>query len=134
MSMDERLPGRGRMEWQVPVVCVAWGVAYLVVGIVGEDLGSGLFGLVVMVVVAAGVVLLRRRSTTVDQLLDRGDERSRALDLNATAFAGGTVMLAVLIGLMVQLGLGNAPGPFVWLAALGAVAYVAALLFLRVRH
>jgi hypothetical protein len=76
--------GRAK-AWLLPAVSIFFGLVYLVAGIIGDQVGFGLFGLGVMVAVAAGLVFVRGRSETVKGLLDRRDERINALDVQATA-------------------------------------------------
>ena len=121
-------------SWAVPAVGVVIGVGYLVTGILGDEPGFGIFGLLLMVGVSFGFVLLRGRSETLQGLLDRKDERINAIDLQATAFAGGVVIAAVIVAFMVELARGNDGSPYAWLSAVGGVSYVAALVWLRFRR
>jgi hypothetical protein len=66
---------------------------YLVAGILGDDLRFGVFGLALMLTLAAVMLLVGRRSETVAGLLDRGDERIRGIDNDATLFAGVVLRL-----------------------------------------
>ena len=125
---------RRPISWTVPAVGAAIGVGYLVAGILGGDVGFGIFGLLLMLGVSFGFVLLRARSETVQGLLDRKDERINAIDLQATAFAGGVVIVAVIVAFMVELARGNDGSPYAWLGAVGGISYVAALVWLRFRR
>lgn len=121
------------IRWAIPAVGVVGGVAYLVAGILGHALGFGLFGLALMLAAVAAMLLLRRRSETIQGLLDQRDERINAININATAAAGSVVVLAVLVGLVVSIATGHDGVPYAWLAAVGGVAYVLALVVLRLR-
>lgn len=125
---------RRPIRWAVPLVGVAAGIGYLVTGALGGQVGFGIFGLLLMLGLSIGFVLIRGRSETVQGLLDRRDERINAMDLQATAFAGGAVILAVIVAFMVELARGHDGHPYAWLGAVGGVAYVAALVYLRVRR
>lgn len=120
-------------RWSVPVVGAVIGVAYLIAGILGHDLGFGVFGLVLMLVASLALVLLRGRSETIEGLLDQRDERINSINLNANAIAGSTVIAAVLIAMLVSIATGHDGMPYAWIAALGGVVYVIALVVLRRR-
>lgn len=124
---------RSRQQWAVPGLAVAAGVAYLIAGIAGNEVGFGIFGLVLMLSVAVGLLVARRHSETVQGLLDRRDERIVQIDVKATAFAGGVVIAAVLIAFVVEIARGNDGAPYAGLAAIGGGAYLAAVLWYRLR-
>jgi|RhiMethySRZTD1v2_1073278.scaffolds.fasta_scaffold412795_2 hypothetical protein len=124
---------RSAQQWVVPGVAIAGGIAYLIAGIVGDDLGFGIFGLVVMVTVTVVVVAMRGRSETLKGLLDRRDERIVQLDLKATAFAGNVLIGAVLIAFVVEIARGQDGSPYGMLGAIAGVAYLVSLIWLRVR-
>jgi hypothetical protein len=124
---------RSAQQWAVPGFAVAAGIAYLIAGIVGDEIGFGIFGFALMLTVAVGVLAVRRRSETVQGLLDRRDERIVQIDLRATAFAGSVVIAAVLIGFIVEIARGNDGSPFAALGAIGGVAYLASVIWYRVR-
>lgn len=123
-----------RSKWMLPAVCTVIGAAYLAAAAVGRrfELGAEMFG--VMVVFAVALVI-GRRTETIRGLTqaDARDERFAALDLRATAIAGTVVIIAILIGFMVELARGGSGEPYVWLGALAGVAYLAALGVLRAR-
>jgi hypothetical protein len=124
---------RSAQQWAVPGFAVAAGIAYLIAGIVGDEIGFGIFGFALMLTVAVGVLAVRHRSETVQGLLDRRDERIVQIDLRATAFAGSVVIAAVLIGFIVEIARGNDGSPFAALGAIGGVAYLASVIWYRVR-
>jgi hypothetical protein len=64
---------------------------------------------------------------------DGRDERFRKIDIHATAIAGLTVLVATIIGAIVELARGRSGAPYSWLAAIGGVAYVAAIVVFRIR-
>jgi hypothetical protein len=116
-----------------PLVSVAIGIAYLLAGWAGGDLAFGLFGLALMTGLAVVLLLVRRRSETVKGLLDRRDERINTIDLRATAFAGVTVIMAVVIAFIVEIASGGDGSQYAWLGAIGGVAYVGAVIVQRIR-
>jgi hypothetical protein len=116
-----------------PLVAVAIGVAYLLAGWAGGDLGFGLTGLAVMTGLAVIMLLVRRRSETVQGLLDRRDERINTIDLRATAFAGIAVIVTVVVAFVVEIARGQDGAPFYWLGAVGGVAYIGAVIVQRFR-
>jgi prepilin signal peptidase PulO-like enzyme (type II secretory pathway) len=116
-----------------PLVSVAIGIAYLVAGWAGGNLEFGLFGLALMTGLAVVLVLVRRRSETVKGLLDRRDERINTIDLRATAFAGVLLIVTVVGGFVVEIARGQDGAPFYWLGAIAGVAYIGAVIVLRLR-
>jgi hypothetical protein len=116
-----------------PLVSVAIGLAYLLAGWAGGDLEFGLFGLALMTGLAVVLLLVRRRSETVKGLLDRRDERINTIDLRATAFAGITVIVAVVIAFVVEIATGGDGSQYAWLGAIGGVAYIGAVIVQRIR-
>ena len=116
-----------------PLVSVAIGIAYLLAGWAGGDLEFGLFGLALMTGLAVVLLLVRRRSETVKGLLDRRDERINTIDLRATAFAGVTVIVAVVIAFIVEIATGGDGSQYAWLGAIGGVAYIGAVIVQRIR-
>jgi len=135
MSTDRTTTRRAsRWRWGTPVLAVAIGVAYLVAGLLGGDVAFAVFGLVLMLSLAIGMLLLRRSSETVAGLLDRRDERINGFDVTATAFAGGVVLLVVIVAFVVDIARGNNGSPYAALGAIGGVSYVAAMIYLRARR
>ena len=121
-------------RWGTPLLAVVMGLAYLVTGWIGDDLHFGLVGLLIMVGLAAALLLGGRFSETVAGLLDRRDERINSIDNQATGFAGMAVILAVLVGFVVEIARGQDGSPYSALAAIGGVSYVVALVALRFRR
>ncbi len=124
---------RRRVRWSVPVTAAVIGLGYLGAGIAGDRIGFGIFGLVLMLVVGVGFAVAAHFSETIGGLADRRDERINQLDTRASTFAGGVVLLAVLVMFMVSIARGQEGSPYFQLGALGGLAYVAALTYLRFR-
>ena len=118
----------------IPLVAVAAGVAYFVAGWLGDDLGFGIFGLVLMTGSGLAFLVAGRFSETVAGLLDRRDERINSIDMQATVTAGMAVALAVIIGFVVEIARGQDGSPYSMLGAIGGVTYVVAFIVLRFRR
>jgi hypothetical protein len=99
----------------------------------GRQLLVGLWMLGVMVV-ASMAVLLGGRSETVRGLRGDGrDERFEMLDLRATAWAGLAVIVAVIAGFLFEIAHGRSGAPYTWLGAVGGLAYLASVVYQRIR-
>jgi len=132
MSTTDKVPAATR--WAVPGVAALAGAAYLVAGLVGDDLAFGVLGLVFMLGAGAAFVLAGRRSETVAGLRDRTDERINEIDRSAALTAGMVVLLAVLILFVVEIAQGEDGSPYYQLSALGGLSYVVSLTWLRYRR
>jgi hypothetical protein len=122
-----------RSKWFLPAFAVALGVVMFVAQLVGGSLAGALWSFGVMTAFAA-VVLLGGRSETIRGLRGDGrDERFRQLDIHATALAGLAVIVAVIVAFLVEVARGHDGQPYAWLGAVGGLAYVAAVVMLRLR-
>lgn len=124
---------RRRASLKLPLLSVGMGIVYLIAGLLGDDLDFGIFGLVLMTALGAVLWFVRLRSETVQGLMDRRDERINAIDLKATAFAGTTVIVAIIVAFVVEVARGHDASQYAWLGAVGGVAYVLAIIFQRLR-
>jgi hypothetical protein len=124
----------GKQRWTVPLLSLTIGVAYFVAGWLGGNRTFAVFGLVLMTATAVAFVLLSRFSETVAGLMDRRDERINRIDSEATTIAGLAVIVAVIVGFVVEIAHGRNGSPYSMLGAIGGVAYIAALIFLRFRR
>ena len=122
------------VRWATPVFGVALGVVFCVASWSGGSPAAGLVMLGVMLVFSAAVLVLASRSETVAGLLDRRDERITSIDLQATAFTGLVLILAVLGGFAWEIAHGRSGAPYMGLGALAGVAYLGAVIALRVRR
>ncbi len=120
-------------RWATPLLGVGFGVLYCVAAWAGGSPALGLFMLTVMVAFSAALVLVARRSETVAGLLDRRDERISSIDLQATAFTGLVLVLAVIGGFAWEIAHGRSGAPYLWLGSVAGVAYLGAVVVLRVR-
>jgi hypothetical protein len=79
-------------------------------------------------------ILLGGRSETIRGLRGDGrDERFAMLDLQATAIAGLALIIAVIVAFIVEVARGHSGEPYDWLGAIGGLAYIAAVVYLRIR-
>jgi hypothetical protein len=109
------------------------GVVLLGANIVGHQPVLGLWSLGIMVVFGAAV-LLGGQSETVRGLRGDGrDERFAMLDLQATALAGLALIVAVIVAFIVEVSRGHSGEPYDWLGAIAGLAYIAAVIVLRMR-
>ena len=122
-----------RVYWTTPAISAAIGVVYLIGFTVGGHPLEGLAGLGVMLLTGLGLAVAGRRSETVRGLLDRRDERITGIDLRATAFTAVVLIVAILAGFVVSVARGQSGWPCALLGAAGGVAYVAAVIWFRVR-
>ncbi len=123
-----------KQRWALPLLAVTIGLAYLVAGLLGGDRSFGVFGLILMVGTAAAFLVLSRFSETVAGLLDRRDERINRIDSEAAMIAGVAVIIAVIVGFIVEIARGQDGSPYSMLGAIGGVTYIVALVFLRLRR
>ncbi|CAN5591458.1 hypothetical protein BH10ACT8_BH10ACT8_10920 [soil metagenome] len=125
---------RNRLYWATPLLGVFIGLAYLAAFWLGGRPGDGVIGLIVMLAFTGALMLLGRRSETVQGLLDHRDERITGMDLKATAVTAVAMILAVLVGFVVDIAHGGSGEPFAAIGAIGGLAYLCALLFFRLRR
>ena len=120
-------------KWTVPVFSVVVGLILLGANIAGHQLRLGLWSLGVMTVFGLAV-LLGGRSETIRGLRGDGrDERFAMLDLQATAITGLALIIAIIVAFIVEVARGHSGEPYDWLGAIGGLAYIAAVIYLRVR-
>jgi hypothetical protein len=122
---------RGR--WWMPAFCLTLGVLILAAFALGGHAGDGVFGLLLFIAIA-GAFWFGRRSDTLQGLGGPGrDERWQAIDLRATAFAGGVLITVVIGAWLYDIAGGGDGSPYTWLGAVTGLAYVAAVAVLRRR-
>ncbi len=132
MSTASRKP-LWRRRWWTPLVSLIMGLLILTAAWIGEKPEEGVIGLVVMTVLAIGIFALDGRSETIRGLGPERDERWAMIDLRATAFTA-MAMIAYLLGAwLYELSQGDDGQPYAQVAAVGGVAYVAAIAYLRWR-
>ena len=122
-----------RTKWFVPAFCVVLGVVVFVAQWIGGDPRSGLVSFAILAGFGA-LVLLGGRSETVRGLRGDGrDERFRQIDLVATAIAGLVVISAIIVAFVVEVARGHSGSPYSWLGAIAGLAYLLAVIVLRLR-
>ena len=130
-AMDNRW---WRSRWWAPLYCLGLGAIVFAAFAIGDNTGDGAKAFALFVVVAALVYFGSPRSDTLGGLSGPGrDERWAAIDLRASAFAGTAVILAMLGAWLYELAEGRDGSPYGQLLAVGGVAYIAAIAFLRWR-
>jgi hypothetical protein len=113
-------------KWLLPAVFVVCGLLVAGAALVAGDVGYALFAIAFFTAVAIAIAAGGRSETIRGLRGDGTDERFRAIDLSATAFAGSVVILAVVIAFVVQIARGQDGNPYAWLAAIGGAAYIGA--------
>jgi hypothetical protein len=123
-----------KSKWFFPAFTAALGLPILAASWIGGQLGAGVTGLVVMVVFAIVLLFAGPRSETVRGLAGQDrDERFAMIDLRATAFAGLTVIVTLVIAWMVNVANGHNGSPYDWLCVVAGLAYLAGVGYLRWR-
>jgi hypothetical protein len=121
-------------KWFLPAFSLVLGAAILVAGLIGRQPVVGVAGLIIMAAFGLLVLLAGSRSETVRGLRGDGrDERFAMMDLRATALAGLTVTIALIVAWLVAIARGHTGSPYDWLCAIGGLAYLIALGLLRWR-
>ncbi len=122
-----------RSRWWVPAWSLFIGALMLAAMWIGGDRGGGVQALAVMAVVAA-LFAFGGRSDTLRGLGGPGrDERWAMIDLRASAFAGLVVIVVLAGGWLWELAHAKDGSPYSEIMAVGGVAYIAAIAFLRWR-
>ena len=119
--------------WVTPVIGVVIGIAYLIGFWLGGDPVIGLAALAFMTACSIAIALAGRRSETVRGLLDHRDERITAIDLRATAATAIAMIIADLIGFVIELAHGHDSSPYVIIGVVGGLSYIGAVAYLRLR-
>ena len=139
--MSTATPTRGdamsrlyRTRWFMPGFALFLGLVMLGAFWIGDNLGDGLFSFGVMAVVGALFYFGARRSETLAGLGGPArDERWERIDIHATALTGLVLILVIIGAWLVEVAQGKDGTPYAQLGAVGGVAYVAAVAFLRWR-
>src|SRR3954454_13939882 len=123
-----------RTRWFMPAFCALLAALIFAAFAIGGNTGDGAVSAAVLLVLGAVFLFGGRHSETLAGLGGPGrDERWAQIDIQATALAG-VVLLLVLIGAwLVEIAQGHDGNPYGLLGAVGGLAYVAAVLFLRWR-
>ena len=122
-----------RSRWWMPLFALALGGAIFAAYAIGGEPGVGLGGFGVMAALAA-LFALGGRSETLRGLGGPGrDERWAQIDVHATALAGSVVIIAIIGAWLWEVANGDDGSPYTQLGAIGGLAYVLAVAFLRWR-
>jgi hypothetical protein len=122
-----------RTKWFLPLFCTALGAAVFAAQWIGGDARSGLISFATLAVFGA-LILFGGRSETVRGLRsDARDERFRTMDIHATAVAGLAVISTLIVVWLVELARGHDGSPYGQLMAVGGLAYLGAIAFMRWR-
>jgi hypothetical protein len=133
MQMAARDKPFWRSRWWMPLFSLALGAAIFAAVAIGGDAGQGALSFAVMAAVAA-LFYFGGRSETLRGLGGPGrDERWAAIDLRASAVAGFVLITVVLGAWLWEVANGDDGSPYVQVAAVAVVAYIAAVAFLRLR-
>ena len=123
-----------RTRWFMPAFCVFTAALIFAAFAIGGDAGSGAASAGVLLVLGAVFYFGGRRSETLAGLGGPGrDERWQHIDVLATALTG-VVLVCVIIGAwLVEIAQGQDGSPYGQLGAVGGLAYILALVFVRRR-
>ena len=122
-----------RSRWWMPAFSLFLGALVLAAMWIGGNRDDGLQALAVFVALAA-LFAFGGRSDTLRGLGGPGrDERWAMIDLRATAFAGFVVLAALSGAWLWELAHGDDGSPYAQVMAIGGLAYIVAIAFLRWR-
>jgi hypothetical protein len=120
-------------RWFLPVFAVVLGLALGGAQWKGGDRQTGLTSMAFFAVIAA-VFAFGGRSETIRAIRGDGrDERWARIDLSATALAGFSVIVSVVVAGAWEWAHGRDGSPFVQLGAIAGVTYVVALIVIGKR-
>jgi hypothetical protein len=120
-------------KWVQPLFALVLGLVMWVAFWIGGEPALGLMSFLIMAAFGL-VLLLGGRSEMVRGMRGDGrDERWAMIDLRATALAGLVVIIAVIVGFIVDVARGGDGSPYMWLGALAGVAYLVGLFIGRWR-
>jgi hypothetical protein len=121
-----------KSKWFMPAFSAALGVVILAASWLGGHPVAGAFSLAVMVAFGLFLLLAGARSETIRGLRGDGrDERFAMIDLRATAVAGLTLILVLIVSWLVEISRGHSGSPFDWLCAIGGISYLLGIAFFR---
>jgi hypothetical protein len=123
-----------RTRWFMPSFCVLVAALMLTAFAIGGDAASGAYSAAVLLFVGAVFYFGARRSETLAGLGGPGrDERWERIDVHATALSGMVLVLVIIGAWLVEIAQGKDGSPNAALGAVGGLAYVLAVAFLRWR-
>ena len=123
-----------RSRWWAPLYCLGIGAIVFAAFAIGGNAADGAKAFALFLAVAVVFWFGAPRSDTLGGLGGSGrDERWAAIDLRASAFGGFVVILATAGAWLYELADGRDGDPYGRLLAVGGLAYVVAIAFLRRR-
>jgi hypothetical protein len=123
-----------KSKWFLPGFALAMGIVIFAAQWAGGDASGGVISLAILAGFGA-LVLFGGRSETIRGLRGDGrDERLLDMDIKATAISGMAIITAIIAAFIVQLARGEDVMPYAWLGAVGGLAYIVAIVVLRVRR
>ena len=122
-----------RSRWFMLAFSVALGGVGLLASWLGGSLASGLIGLAVLTGFGLFISLASGSETIRGLRGDGRDERFALMDLRATAIVGQVLIIAVIVGFLVEIARGHNGNPYGWLGALGGLSYALAVAYFRWR-
>ena len=132
--MQTVMDNRPRSRWWMPLYSVGLGALVFAAFAIGGNVADGAKALGLFAAIAVVFHFGSPRSETLGGLGgSRRDERWAAIDLRASAFGGFVVILATVGAWLYELADGRDGSPYGQLLAVGGVAYIAAIAFLRWR-
>jgi hypothetical protein len=136
MSTTPRMPSNRShtaRRWSMPAFCVLLGTIVAAAALIGGQPGFAAFAFAEMALIGAAFAFLRRNETLQGIGGPDRDERWELIDLRATAYTGG-VLILLLLGLWVaDLAGGDGGSPYTLPLAVAGAAYVLFVAVLRRR-
>ncbi len=129
----DNIRGITRSRWFMPTFCLCLGGVVVLAAWLGGQLVTGLIGLAVMTCFGLFIALASGSETIRGLRGDGRDERFALIDLRATAVTGQVLIVAVIVGWLVEIARGHSGGPYDWLGVVGGLAYALAVAFFRWR-
>ena len=132
-NVQRRTTDIWRNRWAMPAFSLFLGALMFAAFAVGGNAAEGLRALGLMAAVGA-LFLFGRRSETLQGLGGPGrDERWAMIDLHATALAGIVTITFVIGAWLLQIAQGRDGSAYALIGAVGGLAYILAVAFLRWR-
>jgi hypothetical protein len=123
-----------RTRWFMPAFCAFLAALTFAAFAVGGNAGDGALSGGLLLLLGGVFFLGGRRSETLAGLGGPGrDERWAQIDLHATALAGVVLVFVIIGAWLVEIAKGHDGNPYGLLGAVGGLAYIAAVAFLRWR-
>jgi hypothetical protein len=123
-----------KTKWFLPLVTLVLGGGVCAALWVGGDVVGAITSFAIIAGVGLAILVLGERSETIRGLRGDGrDERFSLIDMRATALAGNVVILAIIVGWLVEVAHGEDGTPYTWLGAVAGITYIVGVVLGRVR-